>query len=61
MFETLTHIVNWPEELAIYGPVPDLLAAHIWAINFAINCKLHLHSGDYDESISCLKCFFNLI
>ena len=24
MLETLTHRVNWPKELAIYGPWPDL-------------------------------------
>ena len=29
MLETLTHTVNWPKELAIYGPWPDL-----WPLNF---------------------------
>ena len=30
MLETLTHRVNWPLELAIYGPGPDL-----WLFNLS--------------------------
>ena len=37
------------------------MAAHIWAINFAINYELHQYSGDNNEPICCPKCSFKLI
>ena len=37
------------------------MAAHIWAINFAINCELHQYSGNNNEPICCPKCSCKLI